>query len=136
MDSTVPRPIAALLESHTFALLARIILTSPFWSSGLLKAFDFGAAVAEQQAFGLPAPAVLAGLTILVQLGGSLLVIVGRAVWLGAGMLGVFTFLATLIAHAFWSSPPDMVMRQFAVFMEHMGLIGGLILAAILSRRP
>jgi uncharacterized membrane protein YphA (DoxX/SURF4 family) len=43
-------------------------------------------------------------LAILVQLGGSLLVILNLRTWLGAGALGVFTVLATVLAHQFWTN--------------------------------
>ena len=59
-----------------------------------------------------------------------------RCVWLGAGMLGVFTGLAALTANAFWSMPDghDRFMATNA-FFEHLGLIGGFVLVAILAQR-
>ena len=72
--------------------------------------------------------------TVVVELGASALLIAGRLVWLAAGALGVFTAIATLIAHAFWTVD-DPVARFHALntFLEHIGLIGGLALAAILA---
>ena len=49
-------------------------------------------------------------------------------------MLGVFTAWATLLAHPFWTHTDPMArMRQRAIFLEHVGLIGGLMLAATVS---
>jgi uncharacterized membrane protein YphA (DoxX/SURF4 family) len=45
-----------------------------------------------------------AALTILVEIIGPLLILAGRLVWLGAGMLGVFT-VAAMVANAFWTLP-------------------------------
>lgn len=74
--------------------------------------------------------------TILVQIGGSLLIIVGRQAWLGAGALGVFTAIATLIAHPFWQVADPMArFHDRNTFLEHIGLIGGLMLAAIMRDR-
>ncbi len=131
-----PRWVLAALHAPGAALAGRVLLTSAYWTSGLQKLFAFDAATAEATALGLPAPTLTAALTILVQLAGSAAVIAaGRWTWLGAGALGVFTLLATLIAHAFWTYPPAEQGRQFTTFMEHLGLIGGLALAALLAER-
>jgi uncharacterized membrane protein YphA (DoxX/SURF4 family) len=128
--------VLAALHAPGVALAGRVLLTSAYWTSGLQKLFAFDAATAEAAALGLPAPALTAALTILVQLAGSAAVVsAGRWTWLGAGALGLFTLLATLIAHAFWTYPPAEQARQLATFTEHLGLIGGLALAAVLAER-
>ncbi|KQY89796.1 DoxX family protein [Brevundimonas sp. Root1423] len=131
-----PRLIAALLEAPGVALIGRILLTSPFWISGLLKLADFQSAVAEASHFGLQ-PAVPAALAvILLQIGGSLAVIVGRGAWVGAGALGVFTVLANVVGHAFWALEDPMArFHDMNAFIANVGLIGGLVLAAILAER-
>jgi len=71
-----------------------------------------------------------------VQLGGSLLLILGRLGWLAAGALGVFTGLATLIAHPYWTiADPIERFHALNTFLEHIGLIGGFMLAAILVEK-
>ena len=74
----------------------------------------------------------------LVAIGGSLAIILRRGAWLGAGALGVFTLLATVVAHGFWRFEGIERAHQFNTFLEHIGLIGGFLLAAILidARRP
>jgi transmembrane protein len=76
-------------------------------------------------------------LVIFVQFGGAVLVIWGgRWAWLGgAGALGVFTALATLLAHSWWTKTGIDRFHDFNTFWEHVGLIGGLMLAAVLSAR-
>lgn len=131
-----PVPIARLLGDHRFATLAAILLTLPYWTSGIAKLFDLGGALGEARHFGLEPAALVVALTIVVQIGGSLLVIVGRQAWLGAGALGVFTVAATLIAHPFWQVADPMVrFHERNIFLEHVGLIGGLMLAAIIRTR-
>jgi transmembrane protein len=72
--------------------------------------------------------------TIIIELGASLLLIAGRLVWLAAGALGVFTAIATLIAHAFWTiDDPVQHFQALNAFLEHLSLIGGLALAAVLA---
>jgi transmembrane protein len=134
--SDMPHAIERLLDSRALALLARIGLTCAFWWGGLAKLADFAGAQAEAAHFfgaGLALPIAVA--TIVVELLGSGLLIAGRLQWLAAGALSVFTALATFIAHDFWNaSDPAVHFREFNTFLEHIGLIGGLVLAAILSR--
>jgi len=133
----IEAPIDALLAQRWLAFLARVALTSAFWLSAVFKAFDFPGAVAEVRGLsGLEPAALFAALVIVVQLGGSLLVIFShRWAWLGAGALGVFTLVATLLAHAWWTKTGIERFHDFNTFWEHIGLIGGLALAAILSAR-
>lgn len=131
----MPSLIAAILDSRFFLLFARVVLTFPFWSSGLAKLIDFNGGVAEMAMFNLHPPAVFNVATIFCQLGGSLLVILNRFTWLGAGALAVFTVLTIPIAHAFWTMTGEKAMMEFFFTVEHIGLIGGLMLVAILSRQ-
>ena len=131
-----PRPITRLLGDRRFATLAAGLLTLPYRTSGIAPLFDLGAALGEARPFGLAPAALVVALTIAVQIGGSLLIILGRLAWLGAGALGVFTAVATLIAHPFWQVADPMArFHERNTFLEHVGLIGGLILAAILQER-
>jgi transmembrane protein len=131
-----PRSIVRLLESNTLALAARVALTCAFWWGGLAKLFDFESATAEAaHFFGAGAAQPIAVMTIVVELLGSGLLIAGRMQWLAAGALAVFTAAATFVAHDFWNARDPVVhFREFNTFLEHLGLIGGLALAAIAAR--
>lgn len=131
-----PAPIAALLRAPAFGVLARAILTLPYWWSGVAKLADLHGALAEASHFGLKPAWLVVAATVLVQLGGSLLLILGRIGWLAAGALGVFTASATLIAHPYWTvTDPIERFHALNTFLEHIGLIGGFMLAAILVER-
>jgi len=133
---STPAPIARLLADRRFAALAAALLTLPYWTSGIAKLFDLGGALGEARHFGLEPAALVVALTIAVQIGGSLLIILGRQAWIGAGALGVFTAAATLIAHPFWQVVDPMArFHERNTFLEHVGLVGGLMLAAILQGR-
>lgn len=130
-----PRPVAFLLDAPGAALIGRILLTFPFWISGLMKLIGFPSAVDEATSFGLHPAALVASGVILLQICGSLAVILNRWTWLGAGALGVFTAMANLLAHAFWTFPdPGSRFQALNAFTANLGLIGGLALAAILAR--
>jgi uncharacterized membrane protein YphA (DoxX/SURF4 family) len=130
-DTALPRPIANILAWPALDVIARIALASPFLLSGLAKLFDFSSAVAEVSGLGLQQPGLIAAATIVTQLGGSLLFLTRRYCWLGAGILAVFTVLATLLAHPFWVfAGPDRG-RQMNTFFEHVAIVGGLAMAAL-----
>jgi len=132
-----PKPIAALLRAPTFGPVARAILTLPYWFAGLYKLTHLPDALDEAAHFGLKPAGLVVAATVLVQLGGSALLILGRLGWLAAGALGAFTALATLVAHPYWTVE-DATERFQALntFLEHIGLIGGLMLAAISAEKP
>lgn len=130
-----PAPIQSLLESRALLLLGRILLTFMFWVSGLVKLLDFPGGVAEMSHFGLEPAWLFNVLTIIVQLGGSLLIICNRAAWLGAGALAVFTLLTIPVAHPFWTMDGDAALHEMLVALEHITVVGGLIVVAILGHR-
>jgi transmembrane protein len=128
--------INALLSRPWAALLARVLLTFPFWFSGIVKLLDFNGTLGEMRHFNL-APAALFGvLVIAVQLLGSLSIIMRRAAWLGSGALIVFTLLTIPVAHAFWKESGDMAFLDAMFVVEHVGLIGGLLFAAVFCAQP
>lgn len=131
----MPAIIESLLRATWFGYLARIVLTYMFWASGLAKLIDFDAGVAEMAHFGLE-PAVFFNVaTLAVQLVGSVLVILNKWAWLGAGALAVFTALTIPIAHNFWAMEEPMKTLEFYVVMEHITVIGALMVVAYASVR-
>lgn len=132
----MPRFIDSLTGSDWFGTLARTVLTSMFWMSGLAKLIDFDAGVAEMAHFGLePAPFFTAAVA-LTQLFGSAFIIANRFTWLGAGMLAVFTALTIPIAHAFWTMEEPFRTLEFYFVMEHVTVIGALMVVTWKSAHP
>lgn len=131
----MPDLVRSLLGSRVAALLARVLLTFPYWGSGLDKLFGFGKVQATMAQFGLQPAFAFAAATVAVQLVGSALVIANRWAWLGAGALGIFTALTIPIAHRFWALEGEAAVHAFHTAAEHVGMIGGLILAAMLASR-
>ncbi|MBB5712302.1 DoxX family protein [Sphingomonas xinjiangensis] len=126
--------IEGLLRLGVVSWIARVALTFPFWGSGLTKLIDFPAGMAEMSRFGLEPAAAFNLATISVQLGGSLLIILNRIAWLGAGALSVFTALTILLVHRFWDIPGEPFRTiAFHTATEHVGMIGGLLAIAVLS---
>lgn len=130
-----PGWVAAILSWPWLLPLLRIGLVSAFLIGGVTKLLDFPAAVAEQEHFGLRPPWLWAAAAIVVELGGSILVMLGRWTWLGAGGLGVLTAVAMLTANDFWSKTGADRFMAVNSFFEHLGLIAGLALVSVLSLR-
>jgi uncharacterized membrane protein YphA (DoxX/SURF4 family) len=131
-DIAIPRPIAQVLALPALDYIARLALASPFLVSGIVKLFDFPGAMAEVTGLGLGPAAPFAIAVIITQLGGSILFLTRRYCWLGAGLLAGFTVVATLLAHPFWAFEGPDRGRQTATFFEHVAIVGGLAMAALL----
>ncbi len=131
----MPNAIAIILDSRAFDILARLLLTLVFWSSGLAKLIDFDTNAAVMESFGLRPGWAVNTATLILQIGASLLIIVNRWVWLATGALAVFTILTIPVVHPFWTKTGEEAFRDMTVALEHISLIGGLAVYAILSRR-
>ena len=127
--------VSGILHWPWVLFAARLALTSSFLLGGLTKLLNFPAAIAEQEKFGLRPGWLFAALTILVELGGSVLVLSGYAVWLGAGALGCLTAVAMFKADNFWTKSGQERVIQANTFFEHLGLIGGFVLIAFIYAR-
>jgi uncharacterized membrane protein YphA (DoxX/SURF4 family) len=130
-----PRWIVAILSIPWILPIARAALVSAFLIGGIQKLVDFPGAVAEQAHFGLQPAWLWAAAAIVVELGGSALVIIGRWVWLGAGGLGVLTAVAMFTANDFWAMIGHDRFMATNAFFEHFGLVAGLVLISLLSMR-
>ncbi|MGY8664194.1 DoxX family protein [Bradyrhizobium sp. UFLA05-109] len=135
IKADTPLSIRAILTWPWLLPVSRIALVSAFLIGGIQKLADFPGAVAEQAHFGLQPAWLWAAAAIVVELGGSALVILGRWVWLGAGGLGVLTAVAMFTANDFWTKSGHDRFLAVNAFFEHLGLIAGLVLVSILSLR-
>jgi len=109
---------------------ALLLLSAAYLQGGIDKARDFPGAVAETIHFGLPLPALVTALTIVIELAAPVLIVSGFRRWLGALVLAMFTLMATLLANRFWELPATGRMPVENGFFEHLGLVGGFLLVA------
>jgi transmembrane protein len=130
----VPNILVRLLDAPWFLVFARIVVSFVFWGAGLAKLIDFKGGVAEMTMFNLPSPTAMNIFVIVTLLIGSLLVILNKFVWLGAGMLATFTALTIPLVHRFWALPEPQATMAFHTATEHVSLIGALMILSILSR--
>jgi putative oxidoreductase len=114
-------------------IAARLCLAVVFLYSGIDKLWHWQSGIDEVRGYGLPFPKVCATLTIITQLYGGVLVATGYEVWLGALLLGGFTVAATMLGHRFWLYRGEQFRRELTTTLEHVAIIGGFLLIAILD---
>ena len=129
------RAIGSFVATRPVHFIALLGLCAAYIQGGLTKLFDFNAAVAETQSFGLPFATAATAATIITELAGSALILTGIYRWLGALWLAGFTLLATFAANRFWEMQPPQRFMVENSFFEHLGLIGGFLLIAWLDLR-
>jgi len=130
--------LPASIQTLALAMLASVFAWSAIdkllhWQDGLAE-------VSEQLPF---APVILLCATVLLQAAGSLCLLAAAFFpdkpmlhylggWAALALAG-FTCMATLLFHAFWREKDTQeARRMLTVFLEHLALAGGLLLAATL----
>ncbi|MEW5790262.1 MAG: DoxX family protein [Pseudomonadota bacterium] len=108
-------------------LLGRILLVLLFLLSGYHKVAGFFQTAGYMASKGLPMIEVLLVLSILVELGGALMILLGwRARW-GALALFLWMIPVTFIFHNFWAVDPAQMQNQMNHFMKNLAIMGGLL---------
>ena len=108
-------------------LVARILLAQLFIVSGFGKIGGFGKTAAYMASKGMPMADALLVLTIALELGGGILLILGwQARWIAAAFFG-FTFLAAVIFHPFWAVDAANFTSQLNNFMKNLSIMGGML---------
>jgi transmembrane protein len=130
-----PAPVARFLTHPTTLLFARLCVISPFLWAGLVKMFNWQGGVDEMASVGLHPAWAFNLAALLTELAGSALIILNRAVWIGAGALGVFTVLATFLAHRFWDLSGASRAMQLNSFLEHATISATFIFVFVVSLR-
>jgi transmembrane protein len=130
-----PSLVARVLDNPITLFVARVAVTAPFLVGGFSKLFDWQGGEAEMLHVGLQPAWAFNLASLLTQLIGSALVIVNRRVWLGAGALGVFTVIATLLAHRFWDLTGEARTMQMNSFFEHLTICAAFLLVTVVRIR-
>ena len=124
--SNVNAPKAAVTDS--VALLARIIVSIMFITSGFGKLVGFAGTVDHIEAKGVPLPEIAAVIAILIELGGGLAVLFGwKTRWTALAFV-VFLIVITPIFHNFWTMEGAARMANNINFMKNVTILGGFLL--------
>src|ERR1700680_3305101 len=113
-------------QSDALVLVGRILLGSIFVLSGFQKLMGFSGLIAGIAGKGLPLPEVLAVLTVAIELGAGLLLVVGwKARW-AALLLFLFTIPITLTFHNFWAMEGAEAAMNKIQFLKNVSIMGGM----------
>jgi putative oxidoreductase len=117
-------------------LLGRLLIAFIFLFAGFGKITGFEGTVGYIASKGLPLPELGAIGAAIVEIGGSLLLIVGWNARLAAAALFVFTAMTALLFHNFWAMPADQAQGQMIHFMKNMAMMGGLLYVVVHGSGP
>lgn len=119
------------MENHTafqssLMLAGRILFSFIFLMSSVTKILGFNGTVMYMESAGMTSYTMpLAVLSIVFELGGGLLILLGWQTRLGATMLATFTAATAFGIHHYWSYPADQAYMQMIHFMKNIALTGG-----------
>ncbi len=121
-------------------LIGRLLLANIFLVSGFKKIAGF-AGTAGYMASKMPAldPGivnVLLGLTILVEAGGGLMMLLGWQARSAAFAIFLWMIPVTMIFHAYWGLPPEAMQMQFIQFQKNLAIMGGLLYIVAFGTGP
>lgn len=125
----------AILEKFG-PLVGRILIALLFIPSGLGKISGFSGTVGYIASKGLPMPSVLAAGTIVVEVLVVLALLVGFQTRWSALILALFTLLAAVFFHNYWSMPAEQQMMQSINFYKNLAIVGGLLFVAVYGPGP
>lgn len=112
-------------------LAARVCLSLIFVKAGVTHLLNFAGFQQMISSAGLPFAGLLAVGTIVFQLLGSLSLLVGYRIQIGAAVLIVFLIPASLVFHNLIADP-----EQTNAFLKNLGLIGGLLMTIYVGAGP
>jgi putative oxidoreductase len=134
MDKYLDKYAAPL--AHYGPLAARILLAQVFIVSGLGKWKAFAGTAAFMGNLGLPATQWLLVLTIALELGGGILLVLGWQARALALAFFVFTFLTAVVVHPFWNVQAPGLGGQLNNFMKNLAIMGGMLYVVIHGPGP
>jgi len=113
-----------------------VLLSSPFLYSGVDKCWRWSAAQREVAASGLPWPTLLHLVTVILQLGCGLSLLLGINARLGALLLLLFLIPVTVMYHPFWKRSGAELVVEADHFLSNLAIIGGLLVIVALGSGP
>ena len=118
------------------SIVGRILLAAIFIVAGMNKLLNFGGTAAYMESAGLPMVEVLLVVTIVIELGGGLMIALGwNARW---AALAIFLFIipVTLIFHDFWTVEGQEMQNQLNHFMKNLAIMGGMLYVIVMGSGP
>lgn len=118
-------------------LIGRVLIAALFVPSGLMKIGNFAGTADHMAQAGLPMAAVLLVLTIIIELGGGLMLLLGWRAREAALVMFLFLIPVTLVFHPFWGVADAAAHHQQQInFMKNVAIMGGMLFIASFGPGP
>jgi len=117
-------------------LVGRILMAVIFVLSGIGKVGNFAGTAAAIAGKGVPLADVALVITIIVELGGAAMLVLGWKTRLAAGVLFLWMIPVTLLFHNFWAVPAEQHMVQQIMFLKNLAMMGGFLYITAFGSGP
>lgn len=115
------------IAADTAALVGRILVALIFIISGVGKITGYAGTAGYMASKGLPLVDVLLPLTILIELGGGLLIALGWKVRWAAAAIFLFMIPVTLVFHNPAGLAPAEAQQQMIELLKNLSIMGGML---------
>ena len=122
---------------RAYFVLGRTLLGLYFLVAGLSKIVGYSATLDLMASKQVPLSEILLPITILVQIGGGVLLIVGRQLRLSALVLAGLTLIINIYIHIFWSFfCKQKTAYETQNFIKNLAIMAGLLVLATKEQTP
>lgn len=108
-------------------LLGRILIGQIFLLAGIAKIGSFSQVAAGMAAKGLPVSQLLLVITIIIEIGGGLMIILGWRAKLAAVVLFLWMIPVTLTYHNFWTMTGAQAYVNQIMFQKNLAMMGAML---------
>ena len=117
-------------------LLGRVLIAQIFLIAGFGKITHFAQTAGYMSSMGLPMADVLLTLTIILEVGGGLMILFGFYTRYAAIAFFFWLIPVTLTFHAFWHADAASMQNQMNNFMKNIAIMGAMVYLAVHGSGP
>lgn len=121
-------------SSYTW-LVIRLLMAAMFIESFVDKLLHWNRYAAETASLGIPLPAVALGLAVATEIFGSIALISGKWIGLGALALAGYVFVLGFFYFDFWNKEGIDALMARKEFLKDFAVVAGLLLIALQGRK-
>ncbi len=115
-------------NQNLVALVGRLLVAAIFLLSGMNKLGDFAGTSAMMTSAGLPMAELLLVATILIEVVGALMLVLGWQTRVAAFVLFLFMIPVTVVFHNPWAAAESAIVQQQMIhFLKNLAIMGGLL---------
>lgn len=108
-------------------VVGRFMIALVFVLSAIIKIFNFSGTAAAMAKKGIPFAEVLLVVSIVIELGGSLMIITGWKARLGAAALFLWMIPVSVLYHNFWAMEGQEQFLNRIMFLKNISMMGAML---------